>query len=54
MRLRLGLLHRASLGMAAGTAISWATGLLRTVALAWVLGVTTLGDAYTPPTPLPT
>lgn len=32
--------------MAAGTALSRATGLLRTVALAWALGVTALGDAY--------
>ena len=40
------MLHRASVGMAAGTAVSRGTGLLRTVALAWALGVSTLGDAY--------
>lgn len=37
---------RQALGMAAGTALSRATGLGRTVALAWAVGVTALGDAY--------
>ena len=32
--------------MAAGTSLSRATGLVRTMALAWALGVTALGDAY--------
>ncbi len=32
--------------MAAGTTLSRATGVLRTVALAWAIGVTALGDAY--------
>ncbi|MGH9156986.1 MAG: murein biosynthesis integral membrane protein MurJ [Acidimicrobiales bacterium] len=35
-----------ALGMAVGTLLSRATGLMRTVALAAALGVTTLGDAY--------
>lgn len=35
-----------AIGMAAGTALSRATGLARTVVLASVLGVTLLGDAY--------
>ena len=32
--------------MAAGTSLSRATGLVRTMALAWALGVTALSDAY--------
>lgn len=36
----------AALGMAVGTGASRVTGLLRTVALAWALGVTPLADAY--------
>ena len=42
----LGLLGRPALGMAIGTAASRATGVARTVALAAVLGVGTLSDAY--------
>lgn len=41
-----GLLRRPALGMAAGTAASRATGLVRTVALASALGVGTVSDAY--------
>lgn len=38
--------RRPAVGMAAGTAASRATGLARTVALAWALGVGTASDAY--------
>lgn len=44
---RLGrLVHRPAVGMAAGTALSRATGLARTIALAAALGVGTSSDAY--------
>ena len=41
-----GLLGRPAVGMAIGTAASRATGLARTIALASVLGVGTIADAY--------
>jgi len=37
---------RQAAGMAVGTVLSRVTGLARTVALAWAVGVTALGDAY--------
>lgn len=40
------LLGHPALGMAAGTTLSRATGLARTLVLASALGVTSLGDAY--------
>lgn len=40
------LARRPAVGMAAGTVASRATGLARTVALAWALGVGTASDAY--------
>lgn len=44
---RLGrLVRRPAVGMAAGTALSRATGLARTIALAAALGVGTSSDAY--------
>ncbi|MDE0804851.1 MAG: hypothetical protein OSA99_16205 [Acidimicrobiales bacterium] len=43
---RLGQLRRGAVGMAAGTTLSRATGLVRTMALASALGVTVTGDAY--------
>lgn len=47
-------LRRAGLGMAAATALSRATGLLRTGALAAALGVTSLADAYNIANTVPT
>jgi putative peptidoglycan lipid II flippase len=41
-----GRLQRAALWMAAGTAVSRVTGLLRIMALAYALGATHLADAY--------
>jgi putative peptidoglycan lipid II flippase len=40
------ILRRPAVGMAVATTGSRATGLLRTLALAWALGVGTLSDAY--------
>lgn len=40
------VLRRPAVAMAAGTTLSRATGLVRTVALASAVGVTALGDAY--------
>lgn len=47
-------LRRAGLGMAAGTVLSRATGLVRTAALAAALGVTSLADAYNIANTVPT
>jgi putative peptidoglycan lipid II flippase len=41
-----GRLRRAAAWMAAGTAVSRLTGLLRIIALAYALGITSLSDAY--------
>ena len=46
--------RRAGVGMAAGTVLSRATGLLRTAALAAALGVTSLADAYNIANTVPT
>lgn len=47
-------LRRAGLAMAAGTALSRVTGLVRTAALAAALGVTSLADAYNIANTVPT
>ena len=47
-------LRRAGLGMAAGTVLSRATGLVRTAALAAALGVTSLADAFNIANTVPT
>lgn len=44
--LRRAATVRGASGMAVATAVSRATGFLRTLAIAWALGATALGDAY--------